>query len=197
VPSPGDLGPRVDGGPQSDPDGGPVSYCGDRVLRQDLRVGDPGFEECDDGNNRAGDGCSPTCQIEGLPPLHCVEVPGRDRRTSFCRSRRGYAAAQRACRLQAGFIGDLVTVLDAADNALIVAVLRRNQEGRGWIGLNDRAIEGELDWLGRVSPFRNWQAGNSRNDAVRDCTVIRLDNERWQVSACGDENPFVCEERNP
>jgi len=32
-------------------------YCGDGVLQ-------PGYEECDDGNKKAQDGCSPACKIE-------------------------------------------------------------------------------------------------------------------------------------
>ena len=38
-------------------------YCGDGILQ-------PSFgEQCDDGNNGSGDGCSATCQIESTAPL--------------------------------------------------------------------------------------------------------------------------------
>ncbi|HVN26497.1 MAG TPA: DUF4215 domain-containing protein [Candidatus Paceibacterota bacterium] len=38
-------------------------YCGDSILQ-------PQFgEQCDDGNNTANDGCSPTCAIESTAPL--------------------------------------------------------------------------------------------------------------------------------
>ena len=37
-------------------------YCGDNILQ-------PAFgEQCDDGNNTSGDGCSATCQIESTAP---------------------------------------------------------------------------------------------------------------------------------
>ena len=44
--------------------------CGDGIL-------DPDYEECDDGNNEACDGCSPDCMVEGCgddivcPPEEC------------------------------------------------------------------------------------------------------------------------------
>jgi len=43
--------------------GGYGPYCGDGILQ-------PAFgEQCDDGNNVPGDGCSATCQIESTAPL--------------------------------------------------------------------------------------------------------------------------------
>ena len=37
-------------------------YCGDGIINQE-------WEQCDDGNNEDGDGCSAQCQIEEEPPL--------------------------------------------------------------------------------------------------------------------------------
>ena len=34
------------------------------MLRRDLAAEDDGFEECDDGNQEDGDGCSVTCRAE-------------------------------------------------------------------------------------------------------------------------------------
>ena len=34
-----------------------LAYCGDGVIQED-------FEDCDDGNNQGGDGCSAKCQVE-------------------------------------------------------------------------------------------------------------------------------------
>ena len=53
-----DAAMPVDGGP-TPVDGGPAPRCGDRSV-------DPG-EECDDGNDRDGDGCSSACQL--VPPM--------------------------------------------------------------------------------------------------------------------------------
>ncbi|MEZ4248518.1 MAG: DUF4215 domain-containing protein [Polyangiales bacterium] len=50
-----DAAMPVDGGP-TPVDGGPAPRCGDRSV-------DPG-EECDDGNDRDGDGCSSACEVE-------------------------------------------------------------------------------------------------------------------------------------
>jgi cysteine-rich repeat protein len=41
----------------------PAPFCGDGVVNQPT-------EQCDDGNNVSGDGCSATCQIEP-PPSRC------------------------------------------------------------------------------------------------------------------------------
>ena len=47
-----------------DPD---CQVCGNHHL-------DPN-EQCDDGNTTAGDGCSPTCQVENVPPVaRCIDV---------------------------------------------------------------------------------------------------------------------------
>jgi cysteine-rich repeat protein len=48
-----------------------TAKCGDRIVHA-------GVEECDDGNMIAGDGCSPSCTLEGCkgalcPCLHIME----------------------------------------------------------------------------------------------------------------------------
>ena len=196
TPSPRDAGAANADANEAPQDAGvnPGGVCGDGVLRDDRNVDDPDFEECDDGNVRAGDGCSPRCRLEGLPPLDCVVVPGRDRRTSFCRGRRSFPDAQRACRLQSVFVGTVATVISAQDNEILANILRRNQEGRGWIGLNDQRSEGRLVWDGRPARYVRFGGRGSRNTATDDCTFLRLDNENWQMGNCADANPFVCEE---
>jgi len=42
----------------------PIAFCGDGIV-------DPG-EECDDGNNDDGDGCSATCTVEAVCPGFCA-----------------------------------------------------------------------------------------------------------------------------
>ena len=43
--------------------------CGDRILRDDLSVGDVGYEYCDDGSNRVPyDGCNATCEPTETEP---------------------------------------------------------------------------------------------------------------------------------
>lgn len=50
--------------------------CGDRVLQTNIRdyLGQVVTEQCDDGNNQSGDGCSASCQREELacPTLVCT-----------------------------------------------------------------------------------------------------------------------------
>jgi fibro-slime domain-containing protein len=50
----------------------PLPYCGDSKINQD-------FEQCDDGNNNAGDGCGIHCELESgwvcsTPGLPCVNT---------------------------------------------------------------------------------------------------------------------------
>ena len=42
-----------------------VARCGDGVTRRDSTPEQEGYEECDDGNDVLGDGCSPTCRRNG------------------------------------------------------------------------------------------------------------------------------------
>jgi hypothetical protein len=62
--------------------------------------------------------------------------------------------------------GNLVTIDDAAENAWVVANVL-NVGGtirRGWIGLNDQAVEGTFVWAsGSPSAYRNWAANEPNN----------------------------------
>jgi cysteine-rich repeat protein len=59
--------------------GGQSATCGDGILQSGCN------EECDDGNNVSGDGCSATCQLE----FGCLSTPD-----TGCRVPGATAAAQ-------------------------------------------------------------------------------------------------------
>ncbi len=47
---------------------GPQQVCGNGIVE--------GLEQCDDGDTKGGNGCSPTCQVTGpLPPSHPTTPP--------------------------------------------------------------------------------------------------------------------------
>ena len=171
------------------------AVCGDGIRREDIGFGLQGFEECDDGNRLAGDGCDANCAPENLPPLECIEIVGRDRPTIFCHSHRGFGTARRTCQLNRWFEGELVSIMSRADNDLISRAVRRNREARAWIGLNDIELEGDFQWLGRDSAYRNWNPGQLDENPANNCVILRIDNNRWSSVPCDGLNPFICEAR--
>jgi len=56
------CGPDAGNNPRPDAPGAQVR-CGNMVVE--------GSEQCDDGNTRAGDGCTPDCQVEDVPQAVC------------------------------------------------------------------------------------------------------------------------------
>lgn len=62
--------------------------------------------------------------------------------------------------------GHLTTINNAAENEWVRANVLRcgNVDRRGWIGLNDVAVEGTFVWVdGDPSPYRNWSSGEPNN----------------------------------
>lgn len=58
--------------------------------------------------------------------------------------------------------GNLVTINDAAEETWLQQTFGRNQGY--WIGLNDRRVEGQYEWVsGQTSSYRNWAPGEPNN----------------------------------
>ena len=74
-----------------------------------------GAEECDDGNLTAGDGCSPTCQLESVNPALCAGVPT------------GSGATLDAVLFQSGFVMPVHVAAPRLDPHRVFVV---EQEGR-------------------------------------------------------------------
>lgn len=62
-----------------------------------------------------------------------------------------------------------------------------------WIGLNDRAVEGDFVWEdGTPAGYTRWYAGEPNQMGEEDCTQVRS-NGTWNDMACEDTRPgFAC-----
>ncbi len=162
--------------------------CGDGVRQAVLD------EECDDGNARRGDGCTPECRLECRPPLMSGDVPPtvraavRDPGNGTCfwkiAAPLGWTAARRECEALGGH---LAIPDDEGEHALMAPL------GRGWLGLHDAGIHGEV-WtlLGRRPSFQRFSPGEPNGSRVERCVVQRRDG-LWIDIACDEAQPALCE----
>lgn len=107
---------------------------------------------------------------------------------------RSWDAAQAACSSD----GMRLVTLNSATYADELHAAVRSYSAHGyWIGLNDRAVEGQYVWDGTSSQIAHWQrwisgqpdnAGNSE-----DCVqLIDGSNANWNDIGCGAILAFVC-----
>jgi hypothetical protein len=67
--------------------------------------------------------------------------------------------------------GHLVTINDAAEQALLVSLFGGNT--RYWIGFNDLAVEGNFEWVnGEPVTYTNWALGEPNNLGNEDFAVM-------------------------
>lgn len=95
-------------------------------------------------------------------------------------------SAARQSALNAG--GDLIVILDSADQAYYTSVL----PGDSWIGLTDEVVEGTWVWVdGTVASYFNWNAGEPNNlgneDYVHFWPGVGFWNDLagWQIRSFG------------
>ena len=148
-------------------------------------------EECDDGNQRNGDGCDNRCQLEEDEPAlpsGCRLVNERNRRTTLCLQPRTRDAAAQHC----DSVGmTLVTIDDERDNTIL---FRASNRTTPWIGLSDARREGEWVWDSRTSGYVNWNNGEPNNwGNNEDCVQFTI-NGRWNDAFCGQRLMFFCED---
>ena len=124
----------------------PPTCCGNGVLESD--------EDCDDGNELAGDGCSPTCTNECFTGVY----EGHD--YLFCRIDADWEQAAAACEAHGMSLAKLDT---AAENDWVAAGGQQLQLDQGtssvtaWIGATDTATEGQFIWQdGSLVTIDNW-----------------------------------------
>jgi hypothetical protein len=98
--------------------------------------------------------------------------------------------AERYCAQQGG---SLVTIDDAAENALVLALAQEAGQSP-WLGGSDGQLEGTWVWAdGAALVYDNWHPGEP-NDVGNgeDCLELRADGA-WNDAPCSRTKAFVCE----
>ena len=97
----------------------------------------------------------------------------------------------------------MVTIDDATEDDWLYTTLRTiNPGSKWWIGLNDRAIEGDFVWSdGTPVGYTNWNSSEPNNaGGNEDCGQLNRFNENnsnepgtWNDEPCSTGMPFICE----
>ncbi|MBN1335113.1 MAG: hypothetical protein JXB39_04075 [Deltaproteobacteria bacterium] len=109
----------------------------------------------------------------------------------YCTDSVTWEAARAACRM---WEGDLVTLADDGENALVSQTARDIWSNSWWIGLNDRDEEGTWVWAdGSPVTFTGWIHGEPNDYAGEDCAGTNYGYVAgWNDFSCATELPFVC-----
>jgi cysteine-rich repeat protein len=188
---------RVDPGEQCD-DGNASNADGCVAKCQFARCGD-GFvravvESCDDGNTHDGDGCSASC-VACSPGTPCQEQgwtarPGTSHAYRlFSDTMAGDSAAMRCARMGA----HLAIPADQTEQAFVAGFSAFAAPGF-WIGINDRAREGDFRSLdGRRLAFEHFARGEPDDPTgENDCVAVDRDGF-WHDRPCQQPHAYVCE----
>ena len=172
-------------------DGKEVDLDGDGHTCSDCDPHDPNVhpgaeEQCDDIDNNCSGWVddNPACKrpqitLEGATFV-LVDLPKRwPEAAEFCR-----AMGHTLARIDS----------DEQSKALWEEALDVNEE-RWWIGLSDRATEGQFTWEdGTPLEYTNWNRKEPDDHYCgEDCAALaKRGKGRWYDSHCGIERPFVC-----
>lgn len=162
-------------------EGGSAPFCGDGAVNPP--------EQCDDSNALSGDGCDGClieCEAGALQDLqsgHCYRL--------FSTASNQFTAAA-SCQSWGGApgIGNLVSIADAAENALVAPLVTAN----AWIGADD--LGGAWAWSDDTPySFENFQLGEPNHPGTEHCMFMDIE-ARWHDHDCTDMRAaFLCERR--
>jgi hypothetical protein len=177
-----------------DAGGGEVDRDGDGYGCLDCNDGDPAIhpgaaEACD----RVDDDCDRVvddapCACEGL------EMRGSGARFAICDLPMTYADAVAFCAAR----GSTLARIDSeAEAEAVHLVARRTHRDKWWIGIDDRAVEGQFRTVSGEPPvYTRWDRGEPNNAGCnQDCAVIDDEEDpAWADTHCLEHHPFVCRE---
>ena len=110
---------------------------------------------------------------------------------STSHSCKNWTEAEKTCQ---AYSGNLITVRNQEEN---VYIQHRLNGAKGWIGLNDRVIEGTFDWAdNQTSNFSYWAKNQPNNFNNEDC-VHTLGVRRsfmWNDVSCDTCHNYTCSE---
>ena len=171
-----------DDGPDDDDDDDsattvPPTVCGDGVVE--------GLEQCDDGNNRNGDGCEADCTETFDTSIWAVTIPGD---AGIAEAGQGIAVADNGDLVVIGYIVDEVSNPD-------IYLVRLDGDGNEvWSSQLDLSMGGEdrgyavaIDGDGNLGVTGDTDTG----PASSDIWIAKLDpdgNELWSTTVDGPDN---------
>lgn len=166
---------------QSSTSGNGLALCGNGVI-------DPPSEECDDGNDVDGDGCT-GCAVD------CAANEEKDASTFHCyrvvTTSAAWIGAQADCVAWGGApgLGNLAVVTSAAESSFIGGMITE----KAWIGGTDSAQEGTWTWIDAEPwAFTAWEPGEPNNGNNEDCAIMKVGG-KWDDHPCGNGYHYVCE----
>ena len=104
---------------------------------------------------------------------------------------KNWTEAEKTCQ---AYSGNLITVRNQEEN---VYIQHRMNGAKGWIGLNDRVIEGTFDWAdNQTSNFSYWAKNQPNNFNNEDCvhTLGVRHSFMWNDVSCGTCHNYTCSE---
>jgi formylglycine-generating enzyme required for sulfatase activity len=113
----------------------------------------------------------------------------------FCTMKRSWQDGRDFCR---SFGGDLIAVGDDLENYWLLDYLILDSSNY-WIGLNDRAVEGNYVWShGSPAGFTYFAPGEPNGGAADNC-IQTLDEteDKWDDIDCRLAQSFICEDHFP
>ncbi len=165
-------------GETDDPPGGmPAAVCGDGKVE--------GAEECDDGNERDGDGCS-ACEVD------CGPAPAfRDPTTHHCYLLHDLPSAAAWSEAEATCVhwgGHLASVTSADELGFITQRLAED----AWVGASEGAA-GEFEWVNGEPWNEDSLWADDEPSQVGTCVAILTKHLALSAQDCDDMAGYVCE----
>ncbi|MEZ4467226.1 MAG: C-type lectin domain-containing protein, partial [bacterium] len=165
-------------GPDPDPDGD-GAVCDDDCAPDDPAIAPGRRDVCGDGIDQDCSGFAddaPDCP-------DCVERPAQGGGTwLICPRGRSFEQAEALCAEQGAA---LVRIDDARTNRALHAAAVAVRPVEYWIGLDDRAREGDFRWADGTRPaFTAWAEGEPNNAGEEDCAHFWADRPQWNDAPC-------------
>ena len=132
--------------------------------------------------------------ISGLATCQDGFVAHRNSCYLFSHETATWADAVLSCQL---LDSQLVEIEDTIENAYLKAAVKGLNNNGWYIGLTDKAVEGEFVWMnGKKSllqVFKDWYQGNP-GDQDQNCVILwQRASYQWADTSCENKLNYICE----